>query len=148
MKTRNRVIRTGEDKHVIDGIDQEFRSLPTILVGGKEFTRESLKAFIQKRIDAEEKVRTARAAWIAASAEYDAVHAEVSLVVADVKQTAMCAFGRNSPRLASFGFTPPRKPTMTEAQKQAAVQKRLATRAARGTKGPKAKLAIKGTVEP
>lgn len=36
---------------------------------------------------------------------------------------------------------------MTDEQKLAAVEKRRATRIARGTKGPKAKLAIKGTGE-
>lgn len=98
MKIRNRRIRAGADGNVIAGIDEEFHSLPYILVGGKELTPASLKAFIQRRIDAEEKVRQARGAWIAASAEYEQVHAEVSVVVADVKQAAMCAFGRNSPR--------------------------------------------------
>ncbi|HEY6463882.1 MAG TPA: hypothetical protein VIY73_27115 [Polyangiaceae bacterium] len=148
MKIRNRSIRAGADGNVIAGIDQEFHSLPYILVGGKEFTPTSLKAFIQRRIDAEEKVRAARAAWIAASADYERVHAEVSVVVADTKQAAMCAFGRDSPRLSSFGFTPPKKPAMTDEQKLTAVEKRRATRIARGTKGPKAKLAIKGGYPP
>ncbi len=146
MKIRNRTVRTGADARVIEGIDTEFHSLPYILAGGRQFTPTELKAFIQRRIDAEERVRQARAVWIAASAEYEAIHAEVSGVVTDVKQAAMAAFGKNSPKLASFGFEPPKKPTMTEEQKAAAVAKRRATRAARGTVGPKARLAIKGTV--
>ncbi|HEY1694099.1 MAG TPA: hypothetical protein VGG39_18150 [Polyangiaceae bacterium] len=147
MKIRNRKIRTGADKKVIEGVETEFGSLPYILVGGRPFTPTSLAEFIQRRIDAEEKVRVARAAWIAASADYEEVHAAVSVVVADTKNAAMGAFGRNSPKLASFGFEPPKKPTLTEAQKLAAVEKRRATRIARQTRGPKQRLAIKGTVE-
>jgi hypothetical protein len=146
MKIRNRLLRVGADARVIEGIDEEFQSLPYILAGATQFTPSSLKAFIQRRIDAAEKVRVARAAWIAASKEYEDIHAEVSAVVADVKQAAMCAFGKNSPKLASFGFEPPKKPTLTEEKKLVAVQKRRATRIARGTMGRKAKLAIKGTV--
>jgi hypothetical protein len=45
-----------------------------------------------------------------------------------------------------FGFPPPRKTVRTPEEKARAVAQALATREARHTKGPKARLAIKGTV--
>jgi hypothetical protein len=66
------------------------------------------------------------------------------VVVHGLKQYVMNAFGKTSPQLADFGFAPPKVATLTAEQKQAAVLKREATRKARGTVGPKAKLAVTG----
>lgn len=56
-------------------------------------------------------------------------------------------FGGDPQALADFGLPPRRTPTPPTAEtKAAAVAKREATREARGTKGPKAKQKIHGTV--
>ncbi|HEY8038591.1 MAG TPA: hypothetical protein VIF15_02305, partial [Polyangiaceae bacterium] len=56
-------------------------------------------------------------------------------------------FGTQADVLADFGMTPRKAATpLTVEQKAAAAAKRKATRAARGTKGPKAKLGIHGAV--
>jgi hypothetical protein len=53
-------------------------------------------------------------------------------------------FGADSPVLADFKMAPRKKAVLTPEQKAAAVEKRMATRRARGTMGPKAKLKITG----
>lgn len=85
-------------------------------------------------------------AWQHAAATYTAVNTQVSVVVHDLKQFVIGAFGTTSPKLADFGFVPRTVTPLTVEQKAAAAAKRAATRKARGTTGPKAKLAITGTV--
>ena len=64
-----------------------------------------------------------------------------------LKDLLLAQFGNASQTLADFGLSPRKeRAPMTVEQKAAAAAKRKATRAARGTTGPKAKLAIKGTV--
>lgn len=86
----------------------------------------------------------AKAAWQEAIRQYQAIDAKATPVITGLKQFVLNTFGRNSPQLADFGFAPRKVTTLTPAKKQQAVQKRAATRAARGTKGPVAKLAITG----
>ena len=106
----------------------------------------SLTTFIQSRIDAANEVVTAKAAWQSAAKAYIALNAQANVVVHDLKQFVIGLFGADSSKLPDFGFTPRKKAVLTPDQKVAAAAKRAATRKARGTVGPKAKLAIKGTV--
>ena len=108
------------------------------------FTPTTLEDYFQARIDAASAIVTARAAWLKAIADYEALYDDANVVRQDLKQLVRGAFGRDSPQLADFGFAPRKSVTWTEAKKAAAVAKRAATRAARGTRGPKARLAIKG----
>jgi hypothetical protein len=55
-------------------------------------------------------------------------------------------FGVGSTQAIAFGFPAPKKPVRSPAAKVKAVAQGKATRTARHTMGPKAKLAIKGTV--
>jgi hypothetical protein len=77
------------------------------------------------------------------SAQATAMRAFISALVRIVRG----AFGNQPDVLAGFGLEPikPKTPLTVE-QKAAAAAKRAATRAARGTKGSKAKLAITGDV--
>jgi hypothetical protein len=120
--------------------------MPNLLLGASAYTPASLTALVQSRIDAANAVATAKAAWQHAAATYTAVNTQVSVVVHDLKQFVIGAFGTTSPKLADFGFVPRTVTPLTVEQKAAAAAKRAATRKARGTTGPKAKLAITGTV--
>jgi len=120
--------------------------VPSLLLGAKAYTPTSLVAFVQSRIDAANAVVTAKANWQAAVKAYQALNTQGDVVVHDLKQYVIAAFGATSSKLADFGFTPKKVTVLTPAQKAAAAAKRAATRKARGTVGPKAKLAIKGTV--
>lgn len=75
------------------------------------------------------------------------VEAQVGPVMRAYKRYVLAAFANATQDLADFGMQPPkqRKPRTAE-QTAAAAAKAKATRAARGTKSAKAKLAIKGDV--
>lgn len=142
----NRTTQQGKDQQLIAGIQKDLTSTKSIPLGATTYTPTTLAAFIQSRIDAVNEVITAKAAWQNAAKAYKALDAQANVVVHDLKQYVIGAFGTASPKLADFGFTPRKKAVLTPEQKVTAAAKRAATRVARGTKGPKAKLAIHGTV--
>ena len=92
-------------------------------------------------------VDTARAALQAKIAVETAQAAGVRAFMSALVRIVRGSFGNQPDVLADFGLQPnkPRTPLTVE-QKAAAAAKRKATRAARGTKGSKAKLAITGNV--
>ena len=144
MKIRNRTVTQGQDQQVLEGIQKDLQTMAVIYLGGETFTPATLEARIQARVDAANAILAAKAAWLDTVKKYDALDQQTSLIVHDLKLLVMGAVGRDSPKLADFGFTAPKVPTMTEEQKKVAVAKRLATRKARNTMGPKAKLAVTG----
>jgi hypothetical protein len=146
MTTTNRTNTQGKDQQLINGIQKNLEQMSSLALGGTTYTPATLVAFIQSRIDAANQVATAKATWQHAGTAYLALNKQADVVVHDLKQLVIAAFGGTSPKLADFGFAPRKVTVLTPEEKAAAAAKRAATRAARGTKGPKAKLAIKGTV--
>jgi hypothetical protein len=149
LKARNRTTTQGTDQQAIDGIRKDLQGTAVLPLGGRQFTPITLENFIQDRVDAANAILVAKAAWQSAILTYEALCDDTDLVLGDLKGFVIGAFGRDSPKLADFGYTPPKKAALTEDQKAVAVAKRAATRKARGTMGPKAKLKISGaTSEP
>jgi hypothetical protein len=148
MKNRNRTDTQASDQVVIDGIRKDLLGMPTLYLGGRVFTPQGLEDFFQGRIDAASVVVSAKSAWLDAGKAYDALDKNAQLVLRDLKRLVIGAFGDDSVKLADFGFPTPKKPVLTQEQIAAAVLKRAATRKARGTLGPKQRLAIKGVVPP
>jgi len=151
MSTRiitNRVEQQGADQQILQGVRTVMQGMPMVYLGQEFLTIPDLEARIQARIDAATKILAAKAAWQQAVAEYDAIDVQTSVIVRDLLHTVIGAFGADSPKLADFGFVAPKRAVWTPEMTTAAVAKRKATREARHTMGPKAKLAIKGTVEP
>jgi hypothetical protein len=142
---RNRTAVIATDQQAIEGVKKDLQGMPTLYLARTVFTPASLEQRIQARVDAANAVIVAKAAWLKAVADYDALDSGTSLILRDLKRLVVGAFGDDSPKLADFGFTPRKVTTLTEQQKAEAVAKRAATRRARGTLGPKAKLSIKGS---
>ncbi len=142
--TKNRTSTQGKDQQVIVGIKTDLQTMSSLPLGGATYTPSSLSAFIQSRIDAANAVITAKANWLSAAKTYEAIDTQVTVVVRELRNLVIGAFGAASPKLGDFGFAPTKRKVQTPEQKAAAALKRAATRKARGTLGPKAKLAIKG----
>jgi hypothetical protein len=142
----NRTVTSGKDQLILAGISKDLSTTKSIPLGGTTYTPTTLSTFIQSRIDAANEVVTAKAAWQNAAKAYLAINTQANVVVHDLKQFVIGLFGAEASQLSDFGFTPRKKTVLTPDQKVAAAAKRAATRKARGTVGPKAKLAIKGTV--
>jgi hypothetical protein len=93
----------------IQGVQKDLSPTSTLSLGGTTFTPASLVAFIRRRIDASNRVLAARAAWLDASKQYEAIDRETSAVLRDLRQVVIGKFGASSPALADFGFTPKEK---------------------------------------
>ena len=146
--TATTAVRTktaGNDQQVIAGIKQDLQSMSLLPLGGTSYTPQSLVAVVQSRIDAANAVVTAKANWQSAAKTYKAIDAQVTLVVRELRNLVIGAFGATSPKLADFGFSAPTRKPLTTEEKAAAAAKRKATRAARGTMGKQQKLKITGT---
>jgi hypothetical protein len=143
-KRANRATTQAHDGQVIAGVKKDLQNVPQLLLNGEAYTPASLVALLQSRIDAGNGVAVDKAKYVASIKAYRAISAKCTSVVGALRQYVMNAYGKDGTQLADFGFTAPRKATLTPEQKAAAVAKRAATRAARGTKGPRAKLSVTG----
>ncbi len=148
MRIRNRTTQAGRDQQVIDGIRSDLQGVQALHLAGKQFTPASLEAYFEQRIELASRIAAARAEWQRTIGEYEATGAEARTVVRDLRNVVVGMFGDDSPKLAHFGFTPVRAVAWTDEKKAAAVARRAATRKARGTKGPRARLAITATTSP
>jgi hypothetical protein len=133
---------------LIAGTQKHF---PTgqLTVGNVAYAPASLIALFTSLIAAMAKQSAAKVSAEDAQTELRAVQSLVDPVIQGYKELLVAMFGQASQTLADFGLGPRKKPApLTVEQKAAKKARAKATREARGTKGPKAKLAIKGTVAP
>ena len=144
MTTVSRTTTQGKDQHVINGIEKELQSMTTMFLGGETYTPDTLVALVQSRISRANAIATARAAWENELVAYDVLDRKVNVVLGDLRHLIMAAFGRETPKLASFGFPIPKLPTMTTEQRAIAARKAYATRKARKTMGKKQKALVTG----
>ncbi len=148
MRIRNRTTQVGRDQQIIDGIRSDLQGVQTLHLAGQTFTPTSLEAYFEQRVELANRIAAAKAEWQRAIRECEATDAEARTVVRDLRAFVVGMFGDGSPRIANFGFTPVRAVPWTDEKKAAAVAKRAATRKARGTLGPKARLLITATTSP
>jgi hypothetical protein len=144
MGRTSRSYQQGKDQEVIQGVQKDLSTVASLPLAGTTFTPASFAALVQSRIDAGNQVVTAKAAWLDAVKTYEGIDKQATVAVHDLKQYVIGSFGATSSKLADFGFTPRKVVVLTPAQKAATAAKRLATRKARNTLGPKAKLKITG----
>lgn len=133
---------------VISGISAELGDTTTFLFGGTTYAKADLVARFQSRIDAARKTLADRTALHASVAAEQAVETAVATLRARFKTYLQGRYGKDSPELQKFGFTPQKTPQRAAATKAKAVKQSDATRRARGTTGKKAKSVIKGVPEP
>ena len=133
-----RAFSAGLQKHLAN------QSFP---VGTTTYTVTSLVQLLGSLIAAIEAVNAAQVSATNAVANLKAMNASASPVVSAVVRVVAAMFASDAAALADFGLKARKARTpLTTEQKAAAKAKAEATRKARGTKGPKAKLAVKGNV--
>jgi hypothetical protein len=115
-------------------------------VSGNPMKLADLTAVYQASIDTRTTLIPQRAAYEKALADRDS--AEVTRQATDKKLKAWVVneFGADSQEAQEFGFLPTKIGEVSAATKATAVEKSLATRAARGTKGKRQREKIKGTI--
>jgi hypothetical protein len=137
------------------GLEVEQRlaqELPSVMpnaafvVGSATMTSAQVVTQVEQHIANERALIALRAQLAAAEANIKVERAAVKATVKAVKAGATAALGVTSAQFQALGFeTPkPRKPSVKV--KAEGVDKNLATRVARGTKGSRQKEAIHGTV--
>src|ERR1700683_2763232 len=99
MTTARRNVQ-GMDQNIIAGIEKNLQGSPPMGLGGQKYTAVKLSALIQKRIALGNKIEATLKTWQSAVKEYQALDAQVRVVVADLRNHVMGAFGRESPVLA------------------------------------------------
>jgi len=131
---------------LIAGIQKHFPT-GSLTVGNVVFTVAALVLLLQGQVDAMTAQMTQQKTADDALTALRELQTQNGPTIQALKDLLIAQFGSASQTLADFGLEPRKaRAPMTVAQKAAAAAKSEATRAARGTKGPKAKLAIKGTV--
>ncbi len=140
----SRAVQQAADQKLETGIQQNLTS--TITVAGVKYTATQLAAVFQARIDARTAVDVAKGAYQKALAALETELATSKALVAGTKSVLLVMFAGSSDTLAALGLSERKAPARTVSVKAGAIEKSLATRAARHTTGPKARLKITGTV--
>jgi hypothetical protein len=148
MRIRNRIVKQGADQQILYGVRTHLQTVPALYLGGKVYSPATLEARVQQRIDKSVAIVNASAALDQAIRDYEAEDSECDVIVRDLRRTVTAIFGDGSSKVSDFGFFAPQRPVWTPEMTTAAVAKRKATREARHTMGPKAKLAIKAAAPP
>ena len=131
---------------MIAGIQKHFPN-GSLTIGSATFATASLVETLQGLVDSMTKQNAAEQAAKDALTALRAEKARVNPVVQGLRALILATYGDATQTLADFGLVPRKARTpLTVEQKAARQAKAQATRKARGTTGPKAKLAIKGTV--
>jgi hypothetical protein len=118
-----------------------------ILVAGVSTTVDDALSELQALIDHRAAVVAAQALAKARLADERAALPALEAYMNAFTATVRFMFGNQPEALADFGMAPPRERTPLTAEQQAVTAaKRLATRAARGTRGPRARREIHGHV--
>ena len=131
---------------LIAGVQKHLATGQLTFAGG-QFTAVQITSELQQLVTLQAAVTTARSALAARVSTQTVAQPALRAFMSALVQCIRVQFGTQADVLADFGLAPRKAPTPpTVEQKAAASAKRAATRAARGTKGPKAKLGIKGAV--
>ncbi len=144
--TNTRNARIAADQAMINGVQKFLAKIATLPVGATPMKPTDIVATLQERIDKATAAQTADAALTAAVKADRDEQASTKGFLRALRRIVLGMFEEAPDTLAVFGVKAPKARTVKVATKAAAVAKNKATRTARGTVGPKKKLAIKGTV--
>ena len=135
-----------EDRQLRDGLLAHAATLPELRIGGVVRTVADLAATLQARMDARARTAAARAAWRQAVAQEKAGMAASKPQVTGAVAALRVMYAGCNEELGDFGLKArkPRRPQTTE-EKERAVARGKATRAARHTLGPRQRAKIQGT---
>lgn len=144
--TRNKVTTAEKYRAMITGVQTNVGAKETIPVDGVQTSKTDIVNALQGFIDAAANVATAKAAYEEAIAAQNAAAATANTTYLDVKTYAQATYKKQASVLGTFGLAEPTRKKPDAATMAAAVEKREATREARGTAGKRQKAKITGQV--
>jgi hypothetical protein len=149
MSTINRTTLRDRCRQAMAGVDKHLAGEPSIPLGGSTETPTVVKQSLQNMVTAADATQVARGEWIDASQAEKGLRDETIVTLSALKSFVLLKFGdKDTATLADFGFTARKQAQTSVDTKATAVEKSLATRAARHTMGPRQKAKVKGTVAP
>jgi hypothetical protein len=129
----------------IFGVDKRLAGIISISLNGVSYTPVQIKSILQADVDATNAIDAAKAAWSKAVTDGRASRAEATAMLRALRAYLIATSGAGAVGLlADFGFLPPKSAKVAVKTKAAAVDKTLATRAARHTMGKNQKKEVKG----
>ncbi len=131
---------------LIAGTNKHFANTSQLAFASATFTPAQVTASLQTIVKLRNDVNAAQAATKAKLAAEQAQAPTLHSFMAAYESFVRATFSNSPDVLADFGLTKKARTPLTVDQKAAAVAKREATRAARGTMGSKQKKTVKGTV--
>jgi len=134
------------DRALIEGVQQFLADYPSVHVGSRRMTPDQIVQILQERVEANLAADAAAAAHAAAVKANRDKRAATARFEQSLRKVVHGMFSESPDVLAVFALRPPKVPTLTAEAKKEAVAKNKATRLARHTLGPKARLAIHGEV--
>jgi hypothetical protein len=139
--------RTARAKSLAAGAREHFGPTEALRYASGIHTVDDVAAGLAELVALREAVRAAQGALEKALADEEAATPALVQRMNDFESFVQVTFGKSPDVLADFDLAPRKTPRpLTGAEKVAAAAKNAATREARGTKGPRARLAIRGDV--
>jgi hypothetical protein len=142
----NHAKRAGRNNRIAKALRSKCAKM-SIPVGGSFVKATDLAKSFEAASKALDEAALLRAQYLAAVETARALDAQVSAFVSPIKNFVVAAFGERSEASAAFGFEPRKTAYVTVEKRALAVEKTLATRAARHTMGSRQRAQIHGTVE-
>jgi hypothetical protein len=139
---KKRTTQQAADQALIDGLTKNATTIGNLLVGGKTYTVAQAIALVQTALTASKTVVINHTALEASLEAETAVRTQNKPFYDGLNQTLQAMFAGQVDTLGTFGLKARKVPVVAPAVRVAAAKKAAATRAARGTKGKKARLAI------
>jgi hypothetical protein len=143
-KISNANVITNNGKRISSLKKYVTNSKTEIPIGGERFKPADLIAVFQESLDTRAAVTATQGAYKKALVAKEDAEGKRAEIDDALKVWVLAWFGADSVEAHEFGYAARKKAVMTADERAAAVAANLATRVARGTKGPKQRLKIKG----
>jgi hypothetical protein len=145
---KNKTTRADRIRKIKAGL-QKYYATTDLVLAGTSYKPGDLQTFLQADVDVNDASTKARASWIQAANVAKSTDETTDPVLRAIRSQVQTQYGE-APNadtvLADFGYAPRKKVTTSVQTKADAITKSKATREARHTMGPKAKLQVKGVV--
>jgi hypothetical protein len=132
---------------LVAGMQKHLASVTSLMLKSAVYTTGQIAGALQTLVALHSAVETAKSVEKAKLAAVRAQAPALRSLMAALVSYVLLTFGESPDVLADFGLEPRKTRTpLTTEQQAVAIAKRTATRKARGTKGKKARMAVKGDV--
>jgi hypothetical protein len=149
MATINKTTIQAHEQSALAGVDKYYANVSSLTVGGVQYTPAAIKQVLTDDLTAQAAVGAQRATLRVGVKAAKQTRATANALLKALRVHIVDQYGSKAePVLQDFGYPPPRDTKKTVKDKAQAVDKSLATRAARHTMGTKQKKSVKSTTTP